>query len=132
MKPSLEDYLFLCRVVGVDKSHELSNALRISILRQTVNWQAVVLLASAYLLTPALYSALKARSLLEFIDSDLSECLDELHRLNVDRNLDLKEQAIEIIAVLNKQGIVPILLKGGVSLFEDIFKKQIYFFSVGN
>jgi hypothetical protein len=78
------------------------------------DWTEVLRLANDHLLTPALWQVLPAAALPE----DVRGYLETLHRLNGERNRALRRQAIELIAALNRQGITPALLKGGLCLFE--------------
>lgn len=78
------------------------------------DWTEVLRIANAHLLTPALWDALEETALPE----DVRDYLATLHRLNGERNRALRRQALELIAALNRQGIVPALLKGGLCLFD--------------
>ncbi len=50
---------------------------------------------------------------------DLREFLRRAHSLNLARNEGIRAQAGEFATTLDRAGIVPIVLKGGVHLFED-------------
>ncbi len=50
---------------------------------------------------------------------DLREFLRRAHSLNLTRNEGIRAQAGENATTLDRAGIVPIVLKGGVHLFED-------------
>ncbi|OFW99344.1 MAG: hypothetical protein A3D94_02110 [Alphaproteobacteria bacterium RIFCSPHIGHO2_12_FULL_66_14] len=82
------------------------------------DWMPVLEIANDHLLTPALWSALRESSQAISLPADARDYLATLHRLNGDRNRVLRRQAIELIGALNAQGIVPALLKGGLTLFD--------------
>ncbi len=81
-------------------------------------WTAVIDLANAHYLTPALWAALEEKGLTECLPADARDFLREAHRLNRARNIGIKEQAVELVGALNRADITPLVLKGGVYLFE--------------
>src|SRR5262249_7931508 len=82
------------------------------------DWIQVFERANADLLGPALWSALCASGEVTSLPADAREYLATLHRLNVARNKALRAQVLELVGALNERGIVPILLKGGLALFD--------------
>jgi hypothetical protein len=82
------------------------------------DWAPVLEIANHHLLTPALWSALSDSGHAALLPADAGDYLATLHRLNGDRNRALRRQAIELIGALNEQGIAPVLLKGGLALFD--------------
>src|SRR5262245_37704205 len=85
----------------------------------STDWMAVLAIANAHLLTPALWGALGGSGHEVSLPADVRDYLATLHRLNGDRNRALRRQAIELVGALNEQGIVPALLKGGLALFGE-------------
>src|SRR5258708_18766638 len=83
-----------------------------------IAWEPVLKTANDHLLTPALWGALCGAGQVASLPADVAKYLTTLHRLNDDRNRALKRQAIELIGALNERRIVPILLKGGLALFD--------------
>jgi hypothetical protein len=83
----------------------------------TTDWQSVIALANRTLLTPALFSALVHSGEIDRLPDDVREYLEFIHDSNSERNVRLRAQLAETVAVLNSRGIVPLLLKGAVSLF---------------
>jgi hypothetical protein len=86
------------------------------------DWVPVLAIANEHLLTPALWGALRDSGQVALVPADVRDYLATLHRLNGDRNRALRRQAIELIGALNAQGIVPILLKGGLALFDGPYR----------
>jgi hypothetical protein len=82
------------------------------------DWTQVFERANADLLGPALWSALCASGAASSLPEDARDYLATLHRLNAARNQALRAQALEFVGALNDRGIVPILLKGGLALFD--------------
>ncbi len=85
----------------------------------TTDWKGLVDLANRHFLTPALWWALEEKGLAGRLPGDLREFLRRAHSLNLARNEGIRAQAGEIATTLDRSGIVPIVLKGGVHLFED-------------
>jgi hypothetical protein len=81
------------------------------------DWQSVIALANHTLLTPALFASLARSDQLNGLPPDVGEYLRFIHDRNRERNLRLTAQLGEAVAALNRQGIVPLLLKGAVLLF---------------
>ncbi|SJM90415.1 nucleotidyltransferase family protein [Crenothrix polyspora] len=85
------------------------------------DWQAIVQVASRHYVTPSLYTLCKTKGLLPQLPGELQDYLEGIYQLNLERNLGLKAQALETIALLNQIGIEPILLKGIASLMDDLY-----------
>jgi hypothetical protein len=82
-------------------------------------WDAVLRLANAHLLAPSLYAALGGTWRLELVPEEVGDYLSFLYRLNGERNDALRAQAVELVDALNADGVAPMLLKGGIALFDD-------------
>jgi hypothetical protein len=78
--------------------------------------------ANEHLLAPSLYMALMQSGAIAKLPNDLTDYLAMLANLNRARNDALRHQAVELIRALNEAGIRPMLLKGGVALFCDIYR----------
>lgn len=87
-------------------------------LRADPPWPALLETANGAFLTPALHAALARRRLLDTIPADVRDYLATLAERNALRNRRLKAQAAEAVAALNRQGVVPLLLKGAAVLLE--------------
>jgi len=82
------------------------------------DWVRVFRIANDQLLAPALWRALCDAGGAGALPEDARDYLATLHCLNGERNLALRHQACELIAMLNARGIAPALLKGGLTLFD--------------
>lgn len=88
------------------------------------DWPAVIALANEHLLGPALHVRLRHQRRFATMPADVSAYLAMLYRLNDKRNQALRRQAEEIIRAFNRGGIEPILLKGGVTLFDTPYPNR--------
>lgn len=83
------------------------------------DWQAVIALANRTLLSPTLFAALSRSGQIEQLPADAARYLLFLYDCNRQRNLRLRRQLNDTVAALNRDDIVPILLKGAVPLFRS-------------
>jgi len=89
-----------------------------------MDWPAVIALANDHLLGPALHARLCHQRRFAIMPAEVRAYLAMLHRLNRKRNQALRRQAEEIIRAFNGGGIEPILLKGGVTLFDTPYPNR--------
>lgn len=121
MSNGTENFLVLCRCLSADASPPAFAGLRAEISSGRIDWEGVVALANRHFVTPALWVSFREKGLSDCIPGDLADFLRNVHRLNVARNEKIREQAREIVVGLNTADIEPIILKGGVHLFENTF-----------
>lgn len=81
------------------------------------DWNAVIEVANHTLLSPTLFTALARGGQIDSVSPDVRDYLEFIHGRNRERNLRLRDQLFEAVAVFNRSGIVPLLLKGSVPLF---------------
>ena len=86
-----------------------------------IDWQRFVVLCSDHLILPAIYLKFKSHDIIDYIPEELSEHLYEIYKLNVSRNNQILEQLHEITAVLNKNNIYPLFLKGAGNLLDGLY-----------
>ncbi len=101
-----------CLAVGDEYAADLPDRLK----AETLDWQALVWLAGACLVTPALAGALQRKGLFTLIPAEVQEVLSTIQNLNYARNDILSNQLISISTALNQIGIQPVLLKGAIAL----------------
>ena len=128
LPPSIadEDLLALLgRILETDPTPESTSGLRLAFFQPGFSWQGLVNLAVAQDVLPALIFSLKQRCLLPPVPATAAEDLRTAHvtprleaayRRHLERQADLREQLLAVVAALNRRGIVPALLKGAVHL----------------
>ena len=121
MPNTTEALLLLCRCLRRGQEPERLAALRGELAAPRIELTELARVASEHLLTPALFGALGANDLLRVLPAELRTYLGGVHALNLERNQRLKAQALEIAAILNRIGVEPVLLKGGIHLFDPGF-----------
>lgn len=120
VNPKLSSYHSLFQLISPLTRKKDIERLRSRIIHGNISWENLIHMANMYLITPALWVGLVNKSLHRDIESDVIEYLQGLHALNKKRNQALRNQAIEVVTALNKVGIVPMLIKGAVQLFQPL------------
>jgi hypothetical protein len=90
-------------------------------LANEAEWQGVLSLASTHLVAPSLRRAFLDQGLVSELPADVSEFLDVVHTLNLERNLRYQDQLVHLIQVLNNIGVQPVLLKGAAALVSGLY-----------
>ena len=117
MSSSAEYFLLLCDVLRRSAAKD-SAALRGRLAALPDPWTGIVAQANLHFLTPALWCALEAKGLSDAVPEDARDFLADSFRLNRRRNEQIKSQCDHLVACLNAADITPLLLKGGVYLYE--------------
>ena len=106
-----------------------ADEIRDEIRSGLVEWEQVVWAATGQFVFPAVYIRLKRSGLLTEVPSDLVRYMKEFADLNRERNEKIVSQTLEIVELLNKHSITPVLLKGCAhlldGLYEDIAERQV-------
>jgi hypothetical protein len=100
---------------------ERTDEIRSVIRSGSVIWEMIVSVSTSHFVFPALYLQFKRSNLLSELPADLVFYMEEFTDLNRQRNLQLIEQATELTALLNLQGISPVFLKGTAHLFDGLY-----------
>ena len=90
----------------------------------SIDWDAVVIIASKHLMLPALYCRLRAKGLLPLIPNDLNIYLKEIAAINRGRNEILLKEAHEVSEIFKKENIEHVFIKGMALLAGNTFKDQ--------
>jgi hypothetical protein len=116
-----KDFELLCDLLSpLTQNLDINVKWQFNMLTQA-DWGALVKRASGHLVTPSLYCMCRNKGLLPRLPEDLQDYLESIYLLNLERNQALREQAIEVVGLLNQVGIEPILLKGIASLLTDLY-----------
>ena len=98
----------------VDLKHQLEST--------SIDWDAVVIVASKHLVLPAVYCRLQQKTLLDCIPKDLKLYLEKLTQLNRERNQTLIKEVHQISKLLNSNHINHVFVKGVALLAGNYFK----------
>lgn len=96
-------------------------ALRSQITQEDVDWEQMVIIGSGHLMLPAIYCRLKDKKLLSIIPEDLSVYLEEITRINRNRNQQLLKEIHAISELFQTEKIEHVFIKGAALLASNIF-----------
>lgn len=83
-----------------------------------IDWDTLIEIADEEGLGPRLYHSLSTAGVIEQVPEASRSSLKRRFTLNTLLNERIKKQAVEIVAALNRRDIEPIIIKGGLHLFE--------------
>ncbi len=112
---------FVGHSINPRQAPEALELLRSFVDLKKLNWEEIILLANASLVTPALWAGLRQKGLCNGVPEDCRSYLEEIHQQNTSRNSYLLRQLLEIVKVLNRHDIVPVALKGAAYLLTGTF-----------
>jgi len=86
-------------------------------------WEKVLRLSSAHLVTPQLRWALQeqGKELVSAVPTDVVEYLEAIYTLNLEKTARVKEQLAQFIQALNCLGVRPLLLKGAAAIVGGLY-----------
>lgn len=86
-----------------------------------LNYGELIKLSSSHLMIPALYVNLKRRNYLNYIPKELKKYLKKIYNLNKENNIQLVKEAKELSAILKKNKINHIFLKGTSHILNNLY-----------
>lgn len=124
-----EAILFIGKCLTLEHYPERIEEVRKSIQSGVVEWETIVWVSTSHLIFPSIYLQFNRAGLLPELPPELVDYMEEYTDLNRERNKKIIEQAYEITALLQEQGITPVFLKGTAhlldGLYEDIGERTI-------
>lgn len=86
-------------------------------------WEKVLRLSSAHLVTPQLRWALQeqGKELVSAVPTDVVEYLEAIYTLNLEKTGRVTEQLAQFIQALNCLGVRPLLLKGAAVIVDGLY-----------
>lgn len=119
-----ELFYFIGNCLALDDHPELTEEIIQKVRSETVNWEYFVNLCSGHLILPAIYLKLRSHGIINHLPKELSEFLEEIYGLNLERNKKILGQLHSITQTLNQHEIYPIFLKGTAHLLDQLYKDQ--------
>ena len=89
--------------------------------RPSIEWERVLGQASKQFILPAMAAALRDLDLIGSLDGELGAFLLAVHAANLERNDELRDELAAAVALLNRAGIEPVLLKGAIRLVDQLY-----------
>jgi hypothetical protein len=116
-----EIYYFTARCLMLDEDSEFRENIIELCKYNLIDWTRFVAMCDSNYVLPAIYLKFKTHHILDFLPQELSKHLLEIYELNCERNKAIIEQIKSITAILSKQDIFPIFLKGAGNLVDDVY-----------
>ncbi|MGE0666725.1 MAG: nucleotidyltransferase family protein [Sphingomonadales bacterium] len=113
--------LLLCGCVSGDYAADTLARLRQALPApsDTEGWGALIDVADKAGLAPAFWLAMESKDLLGMMPQALRSALQRRHMMNMMRNERIRAQGLDVIAICERLGVAPTILKGGAALFES-------------
>lgn len=105
----------------LDDDPGFSSVIVEKIILDGIDWVKFVTLCSNHLIMPSIYLKFKSHDLLKHLPEEISVHLKYIYDLNLSRNNQIVEQLREITAVLNRNSIYPIFLKGSGNMLDHLY-----------
>lgn len=113
--------VILCRLLSAFTTQEEATAYIARLVANQALLDKVVECANRHFVAATLYAQLQQHGLLSYLPPDLLDYLQTIHTLQQARNQRLGQQMRCILRTFNQAGITPLLLKGGDTLFYDLY-----------
>jgi len=110
--------LLLCRGLSGALGQELAAS---DVPANEAEWQRMLSLSSAHLVTPWLRRAFQEHGLISGLPPHVLEFLDAVCTLNLESNRNYQDQLAHLIQLLNNIGVRPVLLKGAATLVSELY-----------
>ena len=118
MNDQLQSYQLLLRFLQATPVHASDESYSNDDRWEGIDWETLIKVADDEGLGPRLFHSLSAGGLIELVPEASRSSLKRRFILNSLLNAQIKKQAVEIVATLNQRDIEPIIIKGGLHLFE--------------
>lgn len=107
----------LSPALSEEERTELAGVLK----RGSVPWEHLLALANQHECTTLWYVRLGQYRLLDLLPEDLQDYLAQLHGANQARNAKLREELVNVVGILDREGIPVLLLKGATIFVDDLY-----------
>lgn len=118
--PSLKPTFF--RIAHILSFESDNSELQQELSSPKMDWDNLVRVASSHLILPAIYNKLKAKNLLNTLPEDLVLYLEEINKLNLERNKQIFSEIEFISQLFSKYQINHVFLKGAAMLASGLYK----------
>jgi hypothetical protein len=116
-----ELFYFLGQCLMLDEQPKKREEVIEKINTGNIDWQNFVTLGSNHLVLPAIFLKFEKHNLSNYLPVDLPPFLKEIYDLNNLRNEQILFQIKEVTALLNKNNIYPLFLKGAAHLLVGLY-----------
>jgi hypothetical protein len=112
-------FLLLCECLSLKDGRDAVDGLRQTLSSLGAEgWQAMLGVADAEMLAPALWLALARKGLTADMPAALRDGLRRRYTMNAMLNERIRAEALRVLGLCRDLGVEPAILKGGATLFE--------------
>lgn len=111
-------FSIITRALKVKPTAEDDAALAADLAAPDLDWSLLLRLADQEYVTGAVAIALRRRGLFDGLPKSAQQALRRRHFMGQEINERIKSDAVEVVGLLNSVGCTPMILKGGLFLFE--------------
>ncbi len=111
-------FSIITRALKVGPTADDDAALAADLAAPNLDWSLLLRLADQEHVTGAFAIALRRRDLLGGLPKTAQQALRRRHFMGQEINERIKSEAVEVVGLLNSIGCTPMILKGGLFLFE--------------
>jgi hypothetical protein len=114
-------FVFLCGCLTRHLAEARRHEIRQIAQSDDFCWETFVKLAGGSLVAPAVLEAARRNGIDDLLPAEVASFLEGMAVLNRQRNERIRSEAVELAALLNQRGVVPVLLKGGANLLSGLY-----------
>ena len=111
-------FSIITRALNVNSAADDSDGLAADLADPDLDWSLLLRLADQEHVTGAFAVALRRRNLFDGLPREAQQALRRRYFMGQEINTRIKSEAEEVVGLLNSVGCTPMILKGGLFLFE--------------
>ena len=100
------------------------NGIIDAIVSNRINWKELVYIASNNFILQTLYLKFCNHNLSGLLPGDLTDHLQNIYWLNLERNRNILDQCSRINSLLKSHGITPVFMKGAGNMLDGLYPDQ--------
>ncbi len=116
-----ETLFFIAKCLTISSEKKNKEIILYKLQSKKIDWDKVVKLSTSHHVLPALYCNLLRADLINFLPEELVYYMEQITRINRNRNKLIIKQAKKLNQLLLKNDIKPIFLKGTGNLLIDLY-----------
>ena len=117
-----EIFFFVAKCLTINHEAHNKSIVEKALHSNTLDWDEVVRISTKHYVFPALYCNLKRASLLRYLPEDLVIHMENITKLNRERNKQIINQAKELNNLLLENNITPVFIKGTGNILEGLYE----------
>lgn len=115
-------YTLTGKILALDQLPGQRDQVIREIREENIQWEKLVSIADHHLVLQAIYPKIRDHKLEEYFPEVILEHLKYIFDLTTSRNLDVIKQVENLTAVLSKEGITPLYMKGVGNILDGLYK----------